>query len=49
MNIRIIGLPEQVKAAVAKLRQTLDVTEVSAAYPCCGDSRNVRVYLQVRI
>lgn len=51
MQIRLMGLPNEVQAAVAALRATerLDVVEVSGECPCRGDSRQVRVYVRALV
>jgi len=46
MKIRLMGLPADVDQAVAALRTALDVVSVSAPYPCRGDSREVRRYVE---
>ncbi|MGW3351720.1 hypothetical protein ACWDA3_51210 [Nonomuraea rubra] len=48
MKIRLTGLPEEIEQVTTRLRDVLDVLEVSAPYPCRGESRQVRVYLEVR-
>lgn len=48
MKIRVMGLPVEVDAAVSALRAAVDVVSVSSAYPCRGDSREVRVYVEAR-
>lgn len=48
MKIRLMGLPAEVDATVAALRVALDVVSVSSAYPCRGESREVRVYVDAR-
>ncbi|WP_219471267.1 hypothetical protein [Nonomuraea rhizosphaerae] len=49
MKIRIIGLPDEVEQAAATIADVLDVVETSAPYPCRGASRQVRLYLEVRL
>jgi hypothetical protein len=48
VSIRIIALPDEAAAAVAVLRRVLPVTAVRGAYPCRGEDRRVRLYLEVR-
>ena len=48
MKIRLMGLPEEVGPATDALREVFDVFSVSEARPNRGDSREVRVYLEVR-
>jgi len=49
MKIRITGLPDEVEHAAAEIGSVLDVVETSAPYPCRGISRQVRLYLEVRL
>lgn len=43
-----MGLPDEVNEALTALRTALDVVSVSATYPCRGESREVRVYVEAR-
>lgn len=48
MNIRLMGRPEEVDAAVARLRAAFPVVvSVSDPYPCRGADTRVRVYVEV--
>jgi hypothetical protein len=48
VNIRLMGLPDDVELVSAVIRATLDTVEMSAIYPNKrGDSRLVRQYIQV--
>lgn len=47
VNIRLMGLPDDVDQVVAQLTEVLDVADISRPYPCRGGSRQVRVYLTV--
>ena len=49
MKIRLMGLPEEIDAWVEALRGTFDVLEVSSPRPNRGDSRMVRVYVELRL
>ncbi len=49
MKIRIIGLPEEVAIAAERIAGVLDLVEAFAPLPCRGDSRQVRLYLEVRL
>jgi hypothetical protein len=51
MKIRLSGLPAEVGRAVNALSDAdaLDVIEVSSPYPNRGDSRIVRVYIEVQL
>ncbi|TDD31662.1 hypothetical protein E1287_25720 [Actinomadura sp. KC06] len=48
MKIRLMDLPEEVDAAVEALRRHFDVLDVSEHKRNRGDSRFVRVYVEVR-
>ncbi|MFC4051182.1 hypothetical protein ACFOY4_15935 [Actinomadura syzygii] len=48
LRIRLIGLPEEVRAGAEVLAEVFDLVEVSKAYPSRGASRNVRVYVEAR-
>jgi hypothetical protein len=52
MKIRIIGTPDEVRAAVAALRACqvpqLDVTGVSDPYPVRSNPAHVRVYVDAQ-
>ncbi|GGP92193.1 hypothetical protein BKA00_000447 [Actinomadura coerulea] len=45
LSVRLIGLPDDVVAGVARLRETFEVIEVSSPRPCRGESLRVRVYV----
>ena len=49
MKIRLIGLPDEVMAAAERLAGVFDLVETSEALPCRGNSRQVRVYAEVRL
>jgi hypothetical protein len=49
MKIRIIGPPEEAEQATDLIANALDVIEVSQPYPCRGNSRNVRIYIEARL
>jgi hypothetical protein len=50
MKIRLTGLPAEVTQVITVLNgaDSLDVIEVSTAYPNRGDSRMVRVYIEAQ-
>ena len=49
MKVRLHGTPAEVAAAAERIGTVLAVVAVSAAYPDRGESRLVRVYLDVRL
>ena len=49
MKLRLLGLPDECTATLAVLREHLDVVEVDGPYPNRGDSRQVRMYVEIRI
>jgi len=49
VKIRLMGLPEEVTTAADRIAEVLDVVDTSDAYPSRGTSRQVRVYLEVRL
>ncbi|MEU6790016.1 hypothetical protein ABZ912_63500 [Nonomuraea angiospora] len=49
MKIRIIGLPDEVTQAADLIARTFDAIEISAPLPCRGNSRNMRIYTEVRL
>jgi hypothetical protein len=49
MRIRLIGLPDEVKAATDRIAHDFDLVETSPTMPCRGNSRQVRVYLEIRL
>ena len=49
MKIRIMGLPAEVTPALQAIHETLDVIQVDGPYPNRGDSRMVRVYIEVQL
>ncbi|MFE9099773.1 hypothetical protein [Actinomadura geliboluensis] len=49
MKIRLMDLPEEIDAWVEALRSAFDVVEVSRPIPNRGDSRQVRVYVEIRL
>lgn len=42
-------MPDEVAQATKKIEETFDVVEVSDPYASRGNSRQVRVYLEVRL
>lgn len=48
VRVRVIGLPDEVTAAVTRLGAVFGLVETSKPLPCRGTSRNVRIYLKVR-
>lgn len=48
MRLRLTGLPTEVQTAAERIASVLDVVETSTAYPCRGDSQQVRLYLEAR-
>lgn len=49
VKIRLIGLPDEVKAAAERVAEVMNLVDTSEALPCRGNSRQVRVYLEVRL
>ncbi len=49
MKIRVQGLDEEVREAINLMQPVFDVISVSGNYQNRGDSREVRVYLEVRM
>ncbi|MFC3982481.1 hypothetical protein [Streptosporangium jomthongense] len=49
MKIRLFGLPDEVEQAVPLIEGAFDVVEPSDPYPSRGNSRQVRVYMEVRL
>jgi hypothetical protein len=49
VKIRLIGLPDEVMAAATHVADVMDLVDTSEALPCRGNSRQVRVYLEVRL
>jgi hypothetical protein len=49
VKIRLTGLPDEVMAAAERLADVFDLVETSDALPCRGNSRQVRVYTEVRL
>ena len=49
MKIRLMGLPDEVMAAAERVADVFDLVDASEATPCRGNSRQVRVYLEVRL
>jgi hypothetical protein len=51
MKIRLMGLPAEVSTVLQALTDTgtLDLIEVSGPYPNRGDSRMVRLYVEVQV
>ncbi|WP_192808905.1 hypothetical protein [Actinomadura montaniterrae] len=49
MKVRLMGLPDEVDQATARLKQVFDVIDVSAHRPLRGQSRQVFVYLEIRL
>ena len=48
MEIRLMGLDEECKAAIEPLQTIFYVGEVSGPYPSRGDSKQVRYFAQTR-
>ena len=48
LSVRLIGLPDDVAAGIARLRETFEVIEVCSPRPCRGESLRVRVYVTAR-
>lgn len=48
MKIRLLGLPDECQAALELLRQHLVVVQVDGPYSNRGDSRQVRLYVEIR-
>jgi hypothetical protein len=48
MKVRLMGLEEECRAAIAALQAVLDVVEVDGPYPNRGDSKLVRFYVETR-
>jgi hypothetical protein len=44
-----MGLPEETRTAVERLAEVFEVVETSPVLACRGDSRQVRLYLEVRL
>lgn len=49
VKIRITGLPDEVDHAATEIARVLTVIETSTPYPCRGNSRQVRLYLEARL
>ncbi|MEV4887879.1 hypothetical protein AB0K48_00620 [Nonomuraea sp. NPDC055795] len=49
VKIRIVGLPDEVDRDAAEIARVLTVVETSTPYPSRGNSRQVRLYLEVRL
>lgn len=49
MEVRLMGLPDEVRRVAAQLSEFLDVIDVPDPRPCRGRSRMVRVYVEVRL
>ncbi len=49
MKIRLEGTPQECEQAAPLLGEVLDVVSVSDPYPNRGQSRLVRVYVEVRL
>lgn len=47
VEIRLHGLPDEVKVTVKRLRETFDVLEESEVYPDRQPSKFVRQYIKV--
>jgi hypothetical protein len=48
VNIRIIALPADAVAVAKVLRDVLPIVAVRGPYPCRGEDRRVRLYLEVQ-
>jgi hypothetical protein len=49
MRIRLVGLPEEVKEGMERVGKVFDVVQSSRVMPVRGNSRLVRVYIEVRL
>ncbi|KAB2351604.1 hypothetical protein [Actinomadura rudentiformis] len=49
MKLRLVGLPDEIDDAVEAIGQVVEVLEVSAHYPRRGNTRQVSVYLDIRV
>ncbi|WP_433239926.1 hypothetical protein [Actinomadura nitritigenes] len=49
MKVRLMGLPDEVDQATDRLKQIFDVIDVSAHRPLRGQSRQVFVYIEIRL
>jgi hypothetical protein len=49
VKIRIEGTPEECQQAAPRLAEVFEVVSVSDPYPNRGQSRLVRVYLEIRL
>jgi hypothetical protein len=51
MKIRLMGLPAEIEPVLTEIREirTLDVIQVDGPYPNRGNSRMVRVYIEVQL
>jgi phosphopantothenate synthetase len=48
VSVRIIALPAEAAAVAKVLAAVLPVVSVRGPYPCRGDDRQVRLYLEVQ-
>ena len=49
MKVRLTGAKREVLAAVEELQAVFAVVVVSRPFPCRGDCRLVRVYVEVQV
>ncbi|WP_242903688.1 hypothetical protein [Actinomadura terrae] len=49
MKIRLMGLPDEVDQATERLKQLFNVIDISAHRPLRGQSRQVFVYIEIRL
>jgi hypothetical protein len=49
VKIRIEGTPEECQQATPQLAEVFDVVSISNPYPNQGQSRLVRVYVEIRL
>jgi hypothetical protein len=49
VKVRLMGLPDEVDQAAARLKEIFDVIGVSAHRPLRGESRQVFVYIEIRL
>lgn len=49
MKIRIEGTPQECQQATPRLAEVFDVVSISQPYPNRGQTRLVRVYVEIRL
>ena len=51
MNIRLMGLPAEIKPVLTQIQdiRTVDVIQVDGPYPNRGRSRMVRIYIEAQL